>query len=125
MSRREQEAGNGAQDLSTMTVATGRTRYDRRLSDKVLAAFTHAIGLGEQDAAERLRRILCDLEAEFAPDGEDRRHHRPLDDAERWTSFVSARERYRAACEAEPADATEVEAALTNMKDAYRLWSGN
>ncbi len=124
MSRREQVAGNGAQDLSRMTVSTGSTRYDRRLSDKVLAAFNHAFGLGEVDAAERLRQILCDLEAQFAPDGEDRRRHQPLDDADRWVGFVAARELYRAACEAEPAGATEVDAALTEMKDAYRHWSG-
>ncbi len=124
MTRREPGPGNGAQDVSSMTVATGRTRYDRRLSDKVLAAFNHAFGLGELDAADRLRQILCDLEARFAPEGEDRRRHRPLDDADRWTGFVAARQHYRAVCDAEPADAAAVEAGLAEMKAAYRQWSG-
>ncbi len=124
MARRGPEPGNGAQDVTSMTIATGRTRYDRRLSDKVLAAFNHAFGLGEVEAADRLRQILCDLEAQFAPEGEDRRRHQPLDDAERWMGFVAARERYRAICDAEPAVAAEVEAALAEMKTAYRQWSG-
>lgn len=124
MTRRGPEPGNGAQDVSRMTVATGRTRYDRRLSDKVLAAFNHAFGLGEVDAADRLRQILRDLEAQFAPEGKDRRRHQPLDDAERWMGFVAARERYRAVCDGEPAVTTEIEAALAEMKVAYRRWSG-
>ncbi len=124
MTKRESGPGNGAQDVSSMIVATGRTRYDRRLSDKVLAAFNHAFGLGELDAASRLRQILCDLEARFAPEAEDRRRYRPLDDAERWTGFVAARQRYRAVCDAEPTDAAEVRAALAEMRATYRQWSG-
>ena len=124
MPRRRSDAGNGTQEISAMAVATGRMRYDRRLSDKVLAAFNHAYGLGELDTAERLCKILRDLEARYAPDSKDRRRHRPLDDAERWRGFVAARERYRAACEANPAKQDEFAAALADMKAAYRHWSG-
>ena len=40
----------------------GMPRYNRRLSDKVLAAFNHAYAVGEIEVAASLREILARLD---------------------------------------------------------------
>lgn len=48
---------------------TGTPRYDRRLSDKILAAFNHAYASGAVQAAVRLKAVLADVE------GKERERH--------------------------------------------------
>lgn len=96
-------------------------RYTRRLSDRVLQAFTHAYAMGAKDVAHDLRAILARMEAE-TPAG--RRNGNSLDQAALWTAFVDARDAYQAASRAATASAAgETEAAFDAMQDAYRRWS--
>ena len=58
-----------AQDIVS---ATGAPRYNRRLSDKILAAFNHAYAVGEIEIASRLREVLARLDNDQA-EGEGQR----------------------------------------------------
>lgn len=104
---------------------TGQRRdMRRRLSDKILAAFNHAYSVGEYDIAELLRDALLRNEAAGVAAGGLRAAYDPLGEAELWIGFVDARNRYRAACEADAGNADAVAEALDAMKQAYRVWSG-
>lgn len=100
----------------------GAPRYDRRLSDKVLAAFTHAYASGARQAAARLKTILIEVESSERRTYE-RRSTSALRQAELWVDFVEARDRYHALQERAGSPAAELAAALDDMKEAYRLWS--
>ena len=108
---------------SQIVVSLGAARDDRRLSDKILAAFTHAYASGHAGLAATLRRALED--AERAPGREPcrRRDTSALRQADLWIGFVDARDAYRRAAERTPADAEEVELARLEMLSAYRRWS--
>jgi lysyl-tRNA synthetase class I len=101
-------------------------RYTRRLSDKIMAAFTHAYAIGAVEVAERLRALLSEIERKRTGQARrDTRAQQPpiLDQAARWIEFVDARNRYRKIIENQSARATEQRAALSAMKEAYRRWS--
>lgn len=101
--------------------ADGSLPYDRRLSDKVLAAFNHAYASGARKVAARLRTVLADVERVERASYE-RRRSSALAQADNWVAFVEARERYNALVACDDASDQEREAALEAMKDAYRDW---
>jgi hypothetical protein len=103
----------------------GKPRYDRRLADKVLAAFNHAYAVGAHDVARSLRDVLASVEAQD-PFTVQRRHgHQATEQADHWVVFVEARNDYRRAAQDANTDAGTIERALAAMKDAYRRWSAS
>jgi len=114
--------GDPRREAGELASATGAPRFNRRLSDKLLAAFNHAYAMGETDVAHALRDIIARIEADKA-DAERRGVATPLGQAELWVRFVQARNDYRLACDAAPRDPAAVEATLEEMKRAYRSWS--
>ncbi len=108
---------------SEIVVSIGAPKYDRRLSDKILAAFSHAYAEGAPAVAAVLRRAL--EEAERGADGSepDRRLSGALVQADLWMEFVEARDFFRRIFEAEAPDPKEVECARAEMMDAYKRWS--
>ncbi len=98
------------------------SRYNRRLSDILLAAFNHAYAVGERDIAGKLRIMLSEVEERKRPYKTERRDAGPLSQADLWVAFVEARDQYRRLCEAKP-DGEPALAALEAMKESYRNWS--
>jgi hypothetical protein len=112
------EWGDGA-----LASATGAPRYNRRLGDKVLAAFNHAYATGAIELAAQLREILARIEADRGEDhGERRYSSTTLGQADLWMSFVEARNDFQAACSAGDAGLPAADAALAAMKSAYDSW---
>ena len=113
-------------DQTAALAATGnRSQASRRLSDKILSAFSHAYAVGETDVATRLRDALAASEAQHARPGDKRRSYDPLGQAEMWVDFIEARNRYKAIADLPGADPGKIAGALEDMKDAYRRWSAN
>lgn len=113
-------------DQTAAFAATGsRTQASRRLSDKILAAFSHAYAVGETEVAMKLKDALAVSEAKHDGMGEKRRSYDPLGQAEMWVAFIEARNAYKALVENERSDPNAVAVALDAMKDAYRRWSTN
>jgi hypothetical protein len=100
----------------------GKPQYDRRLSDKILAAFNHAYASGAHNVADRLRHVLVDVES-----GERRQYERrsasAVSQADLWVSFIRARNGYNELVARSDASPEKVESALETMKDAYRVWA--
>ncbi len=111
-------------DSDAMAAATGLPRNNRRLGDKVLAAFNHAYAVGELDVAAQLREILARIEVDRGEKyGERRYSATTLGQADLWMAFVEARNDYQAVCEDASADAPAVTRALDLMKTAYEAWN--
>ena len=104
--------------------ATGqRSESIRRLSDKILAAFTHAYAVGEQDVAKKLKTALAANEKNAGATKNRRAGDGAVGQADLWVKFVDARDGYKKACDKKGANAASIAAALDDMKDAYRQWS--
>jgi hypothetical protein len=116
--------GNDATDLISGDVGT--PKYNRRLSDKILAAFNHAYAVGEMDVAASLREILARLD-KGAEETEAEQQRRDgliaLSQADLWIEFVEARNDYRAACDTPQSDPIALDCMLDVMKCAYGRWS--
>ncbi len=96
-------------------------KYNRRLSDILLAAFNHTYAVGERDIAAKLRAMLSEVE-ERKPYKTERRDAGPLSQADLWVAFVEARDQYRRLCESKP-DSDPALSALEAMKQSYRNWT--
>ena len=48
--------------MTAITEDLGTPEYDRRLTDKLLAAFNYAYAIGAKEIASRLRSILVDVD---------------------------------------------------------------
>jgi len=121
-----QLVAHASQDVALLTDLVGKPAYDRRLADKVLAAFNHAYAVGAHDVAATLRAVLADVEAADAARYDQRRNpHQATDQADRWVAFVEARNRYRKAVQDPDGAPDEVERAMAAMKQAYRSWSAD
>jgi hypothetical protein len=110
---------------SEIIVSIGTPQYDRRLSDKILAAFSHAYAEGATAVAAILRRALEEAERDMeslAPD-RDRRQSAALTQADLWMEFVEARDFFRRAFAAEVPDPKDLERTRGEMMDAYKRWS--
>ncbi len=102
--------------------ALGKPEYDRRLSDKILAAFNHAYASGAHKVAERLRNVLADVEL-VERDKHNRRADSAVSQADLWIGFIEARNGYNALISAKDAPPQDVEGALESMKESYRVWA--
>ena len=118
------DSGNGDQP-ETFTDDLGTPRYNRRLSDKILAAFNHAYAVGEIEVAAGLRGVLARLDNGQDSNEEQQRRDGmiALSQADLWIEFVEARNDYRTACDKPRPDSAAVETSLAAMKDAYQRWS--
>jgi hypothetical protein len=108
---------------SEIRVAYGAPSYDRRLTDRILAAFNHAYATGERGVAAVLRRALKDATGAGKDCPGARRATDPLHQADLWVAFVDARETYRRKSEATVPDRPAVETARDAMIEAYKRWS--
>lgn len=102
----------------------GAPGFDRRLSDKILAAFNHAYASGAIKAANRLKAVLADVET-VERAAHERRQSSAVARADLWVTFVEARNAYNTLADAKDTKPATLEAALEKMKDAYRLWSSS
>jgi len=108
-------------DASEFFIDAGVPRYNRRLTDKILAAFNHAYAMGEMEIARTLWECL--VAAEKLGQQHQRRHpNQAVGLAAEWVSFVDARDRYREVSRARPADPGEASDAFRTMRDAYQSW---
>jgi hypothetical protein len=107
--------------------AHGAPRFDRRLTDKILAAFNHAYAAGDIDVAQRLHAALALAEDHQQrlrpPAGGERRGGGAIDQAGLWVAYVEARNSYHEACRRDGEGGEEAHAAAEAMKRAYRRWS--
>lgn len=118
------DSGDGDQP-DTFTDDLGTPRYNRRLSDKILAAFNHAYAVGEIEVAAGLREVLARLDnGQDANEEQQRRDGMiALSQADLWIEFVEARNDYRAACEKQDSDPIALDCMLEVMKSTYGRWS--
>ena len=112
---------NISKQAADFTADLGEPRYSRRLSDKILGAFTHAYSLGRIDLADRLMDALhlCG-----EADGADRSGE-ALDRAKSWVRFVQARNLFNEIKTSKGEESDEAHQALLAMKAAHRQWEPN
>jgi hypothetical protein len=108
---------------SEINVSIGAPKHDRRLSDKILAAFSHATAEGAPAVAALLHRALEEAERDLDGAGNQRRRGGALVQADLWVEFVDARDRFRRDFYAEAPDPMDVERSRVEMMDAYKRWS--
>ncbi len=112
---------------SNIVVSTGPPKHDRRLSDKILAAFGHAYAEGALGVAAVLRRALEEAQGTLYGAPAERRAHsgyvRALVQADLWVAFVDSRDAFRRASAAQAPDLEALEQARAEMMDAYKAWS--
>ncbi len=108
---------------SEIVVSIGTPKHDRRLSDKILAAFGHATAEGAPAVAALLRRALEEAERDIQGAGHPRRRGGALVQADLWVEFVEARDNFRRNSDAEAPDPKELEHTRAEMMDAYKRWS--
>lgn len=101
----------------------GQSTRDRRLTDKILGAFSHAYASGEIGVAATLRRALEEAELGLGHGTQERRNSNALLQADLWVEFVEARKAYGRASESKQPDPAEVEDSRREMIEAYRRWS--
>jgi hypothetical protein len=109
-------------DASEFFIDAGVPRYNRRLTDKVLAAFNHAYAMGEMELARSLWECLVTAEKLGQMNHGRRRPNQALDLAAEWVAFVDARDRYREVSRAPQAQADDPSGAFRDMRDAYQSW---
>jgi hypothetical protein len=108
---------------SEIVVSIGGPKHDRRLSDKILAAFSHAYAEGARSVAALLRRALEEAERDRHGAVPERRAGDALSQAELWVEFVEARDAFRRASAAAPPEPEAFERARAEMLEAYKAWS--
>jgi hypothetical protein len=108
-------------DASEFFIDAGVPRYNRRLTDKILAAFNHAYAMGEMDLARSLWENMVAAE-KLGQQYHRRRPNQALDLAAEWVAFVDARDRYREVSRTPQTGTDEASDAFRNMRDAYQNW---
>lgn len=109
-------------DPNEIFVDAGVPKYNRRLTDKILAAFNHAYSSGEGDLARDLWECLAYAEKRGAEQFKRRRPNQGLELAALWMAFVDARNNYRKLSDDAGADEDETSRAFRSMKQAYLSW---
>ncbi len=99
-------------------------RYNRRLTDKVLAAFNHAYAMGEMELARALWECLVTAE-KLGQQHHRRRPNQALDLAAEWVAFVDARDRYRDVSRTNKGRPDDSSGAFRTMRDAYQAWQAH
>lgn len=117
------EVANHLAPESEIVFSIGAAVRDRRLTDKILGAFSHAYAGGEIGVAATLLRALEEAELGPMPGKAERRASNALVQAELWVEFVEARKAYNRATERRRADPAEIEESRCDMVEAYRRWS--
>jgi hypothetical protein len=112
-------------DASEFFIDAGVPRYNRRLTDKVLAAFNHAYAMGEMDLARSLWECLVAAEKLGQMNHGRRRPNQALDLAAEWVAFVDARDRYREVSRTPQTATDEASDAFRSMRDAYQSWQAH
>ncbi len=101
----------------------GLPKYNRRLTDKILAAFNHAYSMGETDLADMLWNSLVAAEKVSQKQHARRRPNQAIELAAKWIAFVDARNRYRALSDGDKGATTaDAGPAFQTMKAAYLAW---
>ena len=108
---------------SEIIVSIGTPKHDRRLSDKILAAFSHAYAEGAPAVAAILRRALEEAERDTEGAGPRRRLGGALVQADLWMEFVEARDSFRRCSNDKAPDPKALECSRVDMMDAYKRWS--
>ena len=107
---------NISKQAADFTADLGEPRYSRRLSDKILAAFTHAYSLGRIDLADRLMDAL-----RHCNEADDvNRSDEALERAKLWMLFVQARNLYNEIKNSNGEESDEVHEALLAMNVVHR-----
>jgi len=116
---------DGNDNPDAIAADIGLPKYNRRLSDKILAAFNHAYAVGELEVAASLREVLGRLDKGADSDNERQRRDSTIapSQADLWIEFVEARNDYRAACDTPQSDPIALDCMLDVMKSAYGRWS--
>lgn len=110
-------------DPNDILLDAGVPRYNRRLTDKILAAFNHAYSSGEVTLARSLWDCLAQAEKVSQQRYTRRRPNQALEMARQWVAFVDSRNAYRAACDGEGgANSDRASAAFRDMKNSYQEW---
>lgn len=112
-------------DASEFFIDAGVPRYNRRLTDKILAAFNHAYAMGEMDLARSLWECLVAAEKLGQQAHGRRRPNQALDLAAEWVAFVDARDRYREVSRTPQKDVEEASDAFRTMREAYQSWQAH
>lgn len=110
-------------NAAELAVEVGVPEYNRRLTDKILDAFTHAYSIGETDVAKRLRAILVEVEEQGMRRYPGQRGSEAAEQADDWIRFVEARDTYRRIAQSSRAEPDQISVALEQMKEAYKHWS--
>jgi len=110
-------------DPNEIFVDAGVPKYNRRLTDKILAAFNHAYSSGEMDLARSLWDCLAEAERISQQRYTRRRPNQALEMARKWMAFVDARNTYRSLCEdGAKENSFEASRAFKEMKACYQEW---
>ncbi len=109
-------------DSSELFLDAGIPKYNRRLTDKVLAAFNHAYSVGADELARQLWEGLQEAEKLSVRENSRRRPNQALEQASMWVAFVDARDRYREMAETLGTDAPDTIQAYQAMRVAYTEW---
>jgi len=117
------KVANSLAPESEIVLSIGQPARDRRLTDKILGAFSHAYASDEIAVAATLRRALEEAVLGPMPGKAERRASNVLAQADRWVEFVEARKAYSRATDRKQPDPAEIEESRRDMIDAYRRWS--
>lgn len=110
-------------DSSTSLLELGQPRYNRRITDKVLAAFNHAYVLDELELAQKLWEALILAEEASLRQDTRRAPNQAIALAERWVKLVDARRKHQQmAADPKLASTPEAEDAHRHMRESYRAW---
>lgn len=111
----------------------GKPKFDRRLSDKILASFNHAYASGETELAEKLGALLeeterkelshCERPGASVLNTPVRRSSSSVHQARLWRRFVDARQEYIALTIRKNSQAEHVKAAFEGMRTSYARWA--
>lgn len=110
----------------------GKPKFDRRLSDKILAAYNHAYAADEVELADKLRVLLeeaerkevfrCGRPGTSVLDVPVRRSSSSVQQGRLWSQFVDARQRYISLSIREKSSAEELKSASDAMRLSYARW---
>ncbi len=111
----------------------GKPKFDRRLSDKILAACNHAYAADEVELANKLRVLLEEAEAKEISHCERpgasvldlpiRRNSNAVQQARLWTQFVDARQGYISLSIRANSSEDKVKTAFEGMRTSYARWT--
>ncbi len=109
-------------DENILASEAGIPEYNRRLTDKVLAAFNHAYATGAREIADQLRGVLTNVDRKERALHKERQQT-AVGQADLWIEFVETRDAYNAALADQEGQAKALEGALEDMRRAHQRWS--